>query len=199
MARPKKVSDEDLVAAAYELVMDDGPNNLTFEKLSEKVGLVPAALVRRFRNKRNLLLEADRYALNRTSTHRQVAMDEQQSPINAIIAGFVHELSFATSIKRFVHGQEFLLMDFADHALYQNYEVSFRERHNEVADLIREAQARGELSPDLDPNEIARLLQMILHGAGHVWAMTQEGPIEDYINHFVQLALDPYRIDTTKA
>lgn len=193
MARPKKVSDEDLVAAAYELLMAEGPNNLTFEKLSEKVGLVPAALVRRFRNKRNLLLEVDRYALARSSTHRQAAMDEQQSPIDAIIAGFTNELSFASSLKRFIHGQEFLLMDFADHTLYQNYEVSFRERHAEVADLIRQAQARGELSPDLDPAKTARLLQMILHGAGHVWAMTQEGPIEDYINQYVRLALEPYR------
>lgn len=193
MARPKKISDEDLVAAAYELLMDQGPSNLTFERLGEKVGLVPAALVRRFANKHRLLQEIDRYALARSTALREATVGDHDSPIDAILAGFVAELAFATSIERFIHGTEFLLMDFADKDLYTNYQVSFRRRHDEVASLLEKAQQQGEISKDIDPDEFARLLQMIMHGAGHVWAMSQEGPIEDYINHFVKLALDPYR------
>ena len=193
MARPKKISDEDLVAAAYELLMDQGPSNLTFEKLGEKVGLVPAALVRRFANKHRLLQEVDRYALARSTALREATVADSDSPIDAILAGFVAELAFATTIERFIHGTEFLLMDFADKDLYTNYQVSFRKRHDEVARLLERAQERGELSKDIDPAEYARLLQMIMHGAGHVWAMSQEGPIEDYINHFVTLALAPHR------
>jgi AcrR family transcriptional regulator len=195
VARPKKVTDEVLVAAAYDILMDLGPTSLTFEKLSEKVGLVPAALVRRFTNKKNLLLEVDRYALARSNARRTASMAEQDSPIEAILAGFITELSFASTLEKFIHGQEFLLMDFAEKDLYQNYKVSFVERHDQVANLLRQAQARGELSYDINPDEFARLLQMILHGAGHIWAMSQEGPIEDYINHYVKLALAPYRQD----
>jgi len=68
-----------------------------------------------------------------------------------------------------------------------------KQRHTTVAELIAKAQERGELSADLDPAETARLLQMIEHGAGHVWAMSQEGPIEDYITKYVMLALKPYQ------
>jgi AcrR family transcriptional regulator len=193
VARPKKVSDEQLVASAYELLMEHGPKSLTFEKLGEKVGLVPAALVRRFKNKQGLLMEVDRYAVARSSAYRKEAMDAHDSPIDAILAGFITELSFATTLENFIHGVEFLLMDLADKDLYDNYHVSFRMRHKEVADLIRKAQAKGELSADINPEEISRLLQLIVHGSGHVWAMSQEGPIEDYINHFVRLALKPYR------
>lgn len=172
--------------------MELGPNKLTFEKLGEKVGLVPAALVRRFATKKNLLLEIDRYALARSSARRDETIALQTSPIDAIVAGFVAELSFATTLERFIHGQEFLLMDFSEKDLYTNYQDSFYQRHQQVASLLRRAQARGEISAAIDADECARLLQMILHGAGHVWAMSQEGPIEDYINHFVRFALKPY-------
>ena len=193
MARPKTVSDSQIVEAAYELIMAHGPQALTFERLGQKVGLVPAALVRRFSNKQQLLAEADKYALERSNAQLQDVLERHDSPIEAILAGFIAELSFATTIERFIHGQEFLLMDLGYPDLYDNYQVSFKQRHGTVAELIAKAQARGELSADLDPMEIARLLQMIEHGAGHVWAMSQEGTIEDYINKYVMLALKPYQ------
>jgi AcrR family transcriptional regulator len=198
VARPKTITDDKLIEAAYELIMTAGPRALTFERLGQKVGLVPAALVRRFTNKQKLLIEVDRYALARSSARLEAAMARHDSPINAILAGFITELSFASTLERFIHGQEFLLMDFADKDLYANYHASFQQRHDQVAALLKDAQARGELLQDFDTSEVTRLLEMVLHGSGHVWAMTQEGPIEDYINHYVQLALKPYRIKTTE-
>lgn len=84
-------------------------------------------------------------------------------------------------------------MDLEQKDLYANYQESFLRRHEEVVELLRQAQARGEITTEVNPEELARLLQLIQHGSGHIWAMTQEGPIEDYINHFVCLALKPYR------
>lgn len=199
MARPKKVSDEDLIACAYELLMEVGPRALTFEKLGERVGLVPAALVRRFSNKHNLLQEIDRYAVARSTARREALLSESDSPIDAILTGFITELSFASTLERFIHGQEFLLMDLGQKDLYTNYQDSFRRRHEEVVQLLRQAQAQEELTAEANVEELARLLQLIQHGSGHVWAMTQEGPIEDYINYFVRLALEPYRLKKTPA
>ncbi len=198
MARPKSIEDQELIEAAYELLMEYGPKGLTFESLGQKVGLVPAALVRRFANKRALLMEVDRYALARSNARLEEVMAKQASPIDAILAGFVAELSFASTIERFIHGQEYLLMDLADKDLYANYHVSFKQRHEQVAALLKSAQERGEISKDIDVQEFARFLQMILHGAGHVWAMSQEGPIEDYINHFVQMAIKPYKVQSSE-
>lgn len=193
MARPRSVSDQTIIAEAYDILMNHGPGSLTFESLGVRVGLVPAALVRRFKSKNRLLLEVDRYGLERSNIKVEEAMKKTSSPIDAIIAQFVTEKEFASSVEAFANGEEFLLMDFRDKNLYNNYQVSFMHRHAQVADLLRQAQADGELVDIEDTAELARHLQMILHGAGHVWAMTQEGPIEDYISHHVQLALKPYR------
>lgn len=193
MARPRLVSDQTIIAASYDLLMEQGPSGLTFENLAAQVGLVPAALVRRFKNKKQLLLQVDRYALELTNTKMGEAMQEKASPIEAIIAQFTAELAFASNLKRFANGQEFLLMDFRDEALYKNYQISFVRRHQQVAELLQKAQAEGELEGIVDTDKLARHLEMLLHGAGHVWAMTQEGSIKDYITHHAQLALEPYR------
>jgi AcrR family transcriptional regulator len=193
MARPKTITDQKLIEAAYDLIMAQGPQGLTFERLGQEVGLVPAALVRRFANKQQFMAEVDRYALARSNESLKAVLAREDSPIEAIIAGFVAELSFATTIERFIHGQEFLLMDLATPDLYANYQASFTHRYKTVVKLLQTAQERGELSSSVDVHELARLLQTILHGAGHVWAMSQEGPVEDHINKYVRLALKPYQ------
>jgi AcrR family transcriptional regulator len=173
--------------------MEHGPSSLTFESLSARVGLVPGALVRRFKNKQQLLMEIDRYAGELSTAKLKEALEKTASPIEAILAQFITEKAFASTLERFTNGEEFLLMDFRHKNLYTNYQVSFNQRHKQVDEFLQQAQAEGDLESVEDTDELARHLEMIMHGAGHVWAMTQEGPIEDYISHHVQLALKPYR------
>lgn len=193
MARPRLVSDQTIITAAYDLLMEQGPRSLTFESLAKRVGLVPAALVRRFKNKQQLLLQVDKYGLHHTNTKVAEAIEDKKSPIDTIIAQFTAELAFASTLERFANGQEFLLMDFREKDLYNNYRTSFEHRHQQIIELLQQSQAAGELEEINNVADLARHLEMLLHGAGHVWAMTQEGPVEDYIKHHVLLALQPYR------
>lgn len=172
--------------------MKHGVSGLTFEALAASVGLVPAALVRRFTNKQELVLQVDRYALELTNSKVAEALEKTASPVEAIVAQFTAELAFASTLERFANGQEFLLMDFRHKDLYDNYCISFEHRHQQIMELLQKAQLSGELKKVNDTSELARHLEMLLHGAGHVWAMTQEASIETYIRHHVLLALMPY-------
>jgi AcrR family transcriptional regulator len=156
------------------------------------VGLVPAALVRRFKNKRQLLLEIDRYALEYTNKKVEEAMAATASPIDAIIAQFTAELSFASTLQRFANTQEFLLMDFRDKDLYDNYRLSFEHRQTQVTELLNNAVSEGLLDKSANTEQLAVHLIALLHGTGHVWAMKQESPIEEYITRHVHVALTPY-------
>ena len=193
MARPRSVSNQAILKAAWELVTKEGPGKLTFERLGAQVGLVPTALVRRFRNKKQLFAAVDRFALELTDKKVNEAMKKTSSPIEAIIVQFVTELSFASTIERFANGQEFLLMDFREKELYANYQMSFQCRHMQVVDLLKKAESAGELSGISDHDRLARHLELLLHGAGHVWVMSQDKSIEEYITDHVELALQPYR------
>ncbi|HET7637942.1 MAG TPA: TetR/AcrR family transcriptional regulator [Ktedonobacteraceae bacterium] len=192
MARTPSISSQDILTQAYDLLMEVGPSNLTFERLGKKVGLVPAALIRRFNNKKQLMLEIDRYALELTNQEVFRAIRDTQSPIEAIIAQFTAEMSYATTIERFANGQEFLLHDFRDKELYDNYRLSFERRHLQIAQLLMRAQQDGLLVGIDNINELARQLEMIVHGAGHVWAMTAEYTIDECIRRYVHLTLKPY-------
>ncbi len=121
------------------------------------------------------------------------AMEKTASPIEAIITQFVTELAFASTLEQFANGQEFLLMDFRSKDLYRNYQISFEHRHRQVIELLQKAQDSGELKGIESVDVFASHLEMLLHGAGHVWAMTQDMPIEAYIRNNVLLALKPYR------
>jgi AcrR family transcriptional regulator len=192
MARPRSISSQDILAEAYELLMEVGPGKFTFERLGEKVGLVPTALIRRFKNKRQLMLEIDRYALELTNKEVFKAIRETQSPIEAIIVQFITEMRYASTIERFANGQEFLLHDFRDKDLYDNYRISFERRHLQIAQLLMRAQQDGLLTGIDNINELARQLEIVAHGAGHVWAMTGEYTIDECIRRYVNLTLRPY-------
>jgi AcrR family transcriptional regulator len=197
MARPQSISDKHILVAAYELLMEVGLRGFTFEKLGNKVGLVPAALLKRFKNKQQLLLAIDRYALEMTDKEVAEAMARTKSPTDAIIAQFTAELAFASTIERFANGQEFLLADFRIKELYDNYRISFERRHAQIASLLQQAAKDGYLQGAEDYSELAQHLIMLLHGSGHVWAMTQGGStIQDYIRRHVHFALRPYMVKT---
>lgn len=192
MARPRSISSQDILAEAYDLIMEVGPSKLTFARLGERVGLVPTALVRRFKNKKQLMLEIDRYALELTNKELFKTIQEAQSPIESIIAQFITEKKHASTLERFANGQEFLLHDFRDKDLYHNYRLSFERRHLQIVQLLMKAQEEGVLVGVGNINQLARHLESVVHGISHVWAMTQEGTIEDYIRQYVHLTLEPY-------
>jgi AcrR family transcriptional regulator len=192
MARPRSISNEAILAETYELLMEIGPSRFTFERLGERVGLVPAALSRRFKSKKQLLLEVDRYALERISKETYKAIRETKSPIEAIITQFVTEMKYATTVERFTNGQEFLLQDLRDKDLYDSYQISSERRHLHVVQLLVRAQEDGLLQGIDNFNELARLLEMIARGAGHVWATTQQDTVEECIRRYIMLALKPY-------
>jgi len=192
MARPQSIPNQDILAEAYELLMEVGPAKFTFERLAAKVGLVQTALIRRFSSKRGLMLAVDRYALELTNKAVFEAVRSTQSPVEAIIAQFVTEMNYATTVERFANGQEFLLHDFRDKELYDNYRLSFERRHLQIVQLLTRAQQDGLLIGIDKSNELARQLEMVAHGASHVWAMTGEYTIGECIRRYVNLTLKPY-------
>jgi len=55
MPRPKTQTDDDILDAAHRLIHIEGPDALTFARMSELCGLSPSTLVQRFKTKADLL------------------------------------------------------------------------------------------------------------------------------------------------
>jgi AcrR family transcriptional regulator len=60
MARPRGIADEQLLAAAQELLYEVGPAAFTLEKSASRAGVSAATLIKRFGSKRQFLLALNR-------------------------------------------------------------------------------------------------------------------------------------------
>jgi len=195
MSRPRRVANDVVYKAAHDIIMQHGPRSLTFQSLGDATGLVPAALVRRFRTKQQLLLEIDMYWLEVAADTLTEAASRHDSPLEAIISTLSNEMSFATSADIYINGLAFLLEGLASPKLYTNYQTAFRHRQKGIEYLLEAAKKKRELRSDVNSSELSRLLQIIQQGACHMWIMTQEGPIESSIEQYLRLALRPYMVD----
>src|SRR3954468_2319061 len=65
MPRPKTLSDQDVLAAAYRLMHERGPEALTFDGVARACGLSAATLVQRFKSKAGLKQGTLLYAWDR--------------------------------------------------------------------------------------------------------------------------------------
>src|SRR5436305_14373924 len=58
MARPRRISDEAVLAGALKVMFRNGPGEFTLAAVAAEVGIAPPTLVQRFGDKRGLILRA---------------------------------------------------------------------------------------------------------------------------------------------
>ena len=189
MSRPRRITNEAIYEAAHEIIMQYGPERLTFQSLSDSTGLVPAALVRRFKSKEQLFIEVDTYCLETAANTLAETAERFDSPLEAVIDGLSNEMKFAASSRVYINGLAFLLKSLSSAELYKNYQVAFRRQTDDIRRLLEKAVAQKELKHDTDCAELAKLLQVTQQGACHAWIMSQEEPIEKCVERHLRTLL----------
>ena len=58
MPRPRRISDEAVLAGALKVMFRNGPAEFTLAAIAAEVGIAPPTLVQRFGDKRGLILRA---------------------------------------------------------------------------------------------------------------------------------------------
>jgi AcrR family transcriptional regulator len=85
MPRPKTQTDNDILDAAHRLIHSEGPDALTFARMSELCGLSPSTLVQRFRTKADLLQKTLLRAWDRLDERTEtLAASTPRTPAGAI-------------------------------------------------------------------------------------------------------------------
>ncbi|HEX6258568.1 MAG TPA: helix-turn-helix domain-containing protein [Candidatus Saccharimonadales bacterium] len=193
MSRPQRVTNEAIYEAAHEIIMQHGPASLTFQTLGKATGLVPAALVRRFKSKQQLFIEVDTYCLEKAANTLAEAAKRFDSALDAIVYGLSGEMGFAMSANVYVNGLAFLLKGLDTPELYKNYQAAFRRQEDDIRQLLEKAVTQMELRQNVDCVGLAKLLQITQQGACHMWIMSQEEPIEKCIERHLRTLLEAYK------
>ncbi|HEV7434697.1 MAG TPA: TetR/AcrR family transcriptional regulator [Pseudorhizobium sp.] len=85
MTRRKKISNEQVLDALFELMMKTGPDGLTFARAAQASGLAAATLVQRYGNREGMVEAILLQAWDRLDAETKAADDEEElSPEGAI-------------------------------------------------------------------------------------------------------------------
>lgn len=155
---PDKAAGRALTAAALQLVREKGYAGVSIAEIAAKAGVARQTLYNRWKTKADLVLDA---VFEETGRHSAEPPGETGESAAAQLERFL--TGVFTHLTEDGEPLRALIAAAQEDAVFRD---DFRERfvlprEEIVTDLLRRAQARGELGPERDP----ALLSAFIHGA----------------------------------
>lgn len=191
MPRPRTISDEAVLDAVLVLTNRVGPARVTFAAAAAEVGLSAATLVQRFKTKRELLLAADRRAIDLWVD--AVKSPTQASPLARVVEGLVRAVDALTTPEQVANSVAMLHLDLAEPDFHTETLRGARAVRARISHELEAARTLGELRHDTDVAALARLVEITYHGAMIGWAIHRDGPLADWMRGHLEAVLAPHR------
>jgi AcrR family transcriptional regulator len=190
--RPRKVTDEEVFAAAHRAMTRLGPGELTLSEIATEAGVTAGALAQRFGSKRALLLTlAERAAASAGDFIRELRA-AHRSPLAAVRAYAECMAHLAQSPAALARNLAYLQIDLADPEFRAHLAVQARATRAGLRELLEAAVATGELVEGTDAGALARTVETVLSGSLLTWAFYHDGSAARWIRDDVEAVLAPY-------
>lgn len=190
--RPRKVSDDEVLAAAYTVMQQRGPGELTLAQIADQVGVTAGALVQRFGSKRDLLLKLSERFSGGTGEMFAQLRSAHPSPLAALRAYADGMAGMAETPASLLRNLQYLQIDLTDPEFRQHLARSAKATRAELQKLIRDAIAAKELVPSTNARQLARTIEAVIGGSMLSWAFYQEGTSSKWIRDDLNAILKPY-------
>ena len=190
--RPRKVSDDDVFTAAYQVMQRVGPRELTLADIAAEAGVTAGALVQRFGSKRDLLLRLSERFAGGSGEIFAGLRQAHRSPLAALRAYSDCMAGMAATPAALMRNLQYFQIDLTDEDFRKNLEKSARATREELQNLIREAIAAKELVPSTNAKQLARTIEAVIGGSMLGWAQYQEGTAAKYMRDDLNAVLKPY-------
>ncbi len=190
MGRPRQVSDAEIIDAATAVLYQEGPADLTLQKVAQVVGVTAPALVQRFRSRRSLLLAV---AEAKAEGLRFKAADISERQVDVLLENLLDYARPLANPLAMANHLAFLSINLAD-AEFRSHAV----RHNQrmryaITRALQEAQDDDEINTLLTPAELAGLLQTMYWGLLLEWGFQIEDmTLEQHLERNLKRFLLPY-------
>ena len=192
MPRPRKVSDDDIFAAAYRAMTRLGPGDLTLAEIADEAGLTAGALVQRFGSKRELLLQLSAGAADGNASFIRDLRAKHRSPI-AVLRAYAECLaSLAASPAALARNLAYLQIDLTDEDFRKHLLAQAKATRAAIVDVLDAAVSEGELTRDANPRALARAIETALSGSLLTWAIYRDGGAARWLRDDVDAVLAPY-------
>jgi AcrR family transcriptional regulator len=189
---PRRVSDEEVFAAAYRAMSRLAPHELSLAAIAEEAGVTPSALVQRFGSKRELQLRLATHAAASTPDLMKQLRETHKSPLSVVraYAGCIGDL--ATTPAALARNLAYLQTDITDPELRASLRKQATATARILEHLLAEAADCGELKADTPIDDLVRTLEHVLSGALLTWAIYQRGRARPWVLSAVDAALRPF-------
>jgi AcrR family transcriptional regulator len=193
MSRPRQVSDEEILMAAFRAMTRLGPVRLTLAAVAEEAGVSAAALVQRFGSKRALLLAAAADAANGSDYIFPGLRARHRSPVAALLGMAECMTLMGSTPEAIVNTLAFLQIDLTDPDFHRHALAASRGTRDGLRALVNDAVKAGELRR-CDAGRLASALQATMNGSMLNWAVHRQGDVVAWIRRDLQTVLEPYRL-----
>lgn len=190
--RPRKVTDQQLFAAARAVMSKVGPRELTLAVIAKEAGVTAAVLVQRFGSKRSLLLALFEEVANGSSEFMAALAKQYASPLAALRAYADCMAGMAASPAALARNLAYLQIDLTDPDFRRHLVKQARATRAALRRLVQAAVHEGELVRDVQPVQLARTIEAALSGSMLTWAFYQQGTAAQWIRADLNAVLAPY-------
>lgn len=187
MARPRKISDDELMAACGRTIGHYGPG-FTLAQVAAEAGVAVGTVAGRFGSKRQLLLAMMSAGAASVAPRMRAAADGRD-PVAAIVAAVLvttEDIDDPATTSNHL-GQ--LGVDLADPML----RAGFAELRSGVHEVLTDLFAAAGLPGAPPPVRAARIIAALAHGALMDWALHPRDAIADVLTADVEAVLVAWR------
>lgn len=187
VARPRKISDDDLLAASGRVIGRHGPG-FTLAQVAAEAGVAVGTVAGRFGSKQHLL-GAMMTAAQEVAGPRMLAAADGHDPVAAIIAAVLVTTEGVDDPATTANHLGQLGVDLADHEL----RAGFAALRANVREVLAELFAAAGLPGAPPPVQAARVVAALTHGTLLDWALDPRGSLAEVVEADVAAVLRTWR------
>ena len=174
--RPRKVSDDDVFAAAHRVMGRAGPSEMTLSEIGKEAGLTAGALVQRFGSKLGLLRALSARLSEESPAMLAAIRGGNPSPLQAVRVYADCLAQMGESPGGLAHHLAWLQLDLTDQDMHRELTRQGKEARDTLRRWLDEAVTAHELRSDTDTAALARSIQVTATGSLMVSAFETEKP-----------------------
>ena len=181
-ARRQQIVDE-----AMHVFARSGFTSGSLREVAKRIGLTPAGLLHHFASKEELFLEVLR---QRDERVRAAAGDPAEHTLLEQAAKVVAYNQTSRGLSSLYTTVSAEATD-PEHPSHVDFAERYRSRAAASAELLRAGQEAGEIRPDIDPDQAARLISAVMDGIQQQWLLDEAVDMSALFAEFVRGYLTP--------
>ena len=189
MARPREFSDEVIFHGVYLALCKKGYGSLALTDVSKEIEISPAALLKRFGSKKNLMLAYSDYVIDLTKKSFMEVSNEELTSIDGLKGVFKSAVRLASDPIALANHTSFYLESTRDPDLLEKSQYRLRIIDDETQRLLNLAIERKEIKA-CDVAIVSNVLQASISGAMLLWIKDTHKTLDELIDGCFKVIFD---------